>query len=83
MSNIQTKSETTLLESGFLFDHASGLSYTVNGTAHLIFNALKEEKDTADILDELEKTFDIDRETAQNDLDDFLHNLKSIGLIEL
>jgi hypothetical protein len=74
------QSEITLTENGFLFDHNSGLTYTLNETGAFIFHLADKGKQAYQILAPLMKEFDIDERTAQRDIDDFFRQLKETGL---
>jgi PqqD family protein of HPr-rel-A system len=76
------KTEVTLSESGFLFDHATGLTYTLNPTGKFIFRLMQEGKQGPDILDALMTEFEVDETTARKDLDDFLRQLKEFDLVD-
>ena len=76
------KTEVTLTESGFLFDHNTGLTYSLNSTGQFIFRRLQDEKDAEDILRGILNEFSIDEDTARKDLDDYFRQLKELGLID-
>lgn len=75
------KSELTLSDTGFLFDHSSGLTYTLNPTGQFIFNKIKSGKKGTDILTSIKKEFDIDEDTARKDIDDFFRQLNELDLL--
>lgn len=76
------KSELTLSQNGFLFDHGSGLTYTLNPTGQYIFRKIEEGKQAPGILRLLINEFDVSEETARKDIDDFYRQLKEAGLID-
>ncbi|KPL07448.1 hypothetical protein AMJ86_04495 [bacterium SM23_57] len=76
------KTEITLTESGFLFDHTTGLTYSLNPTGRFIFRQLQDGKDAAGILKEIVDEFLVDEDTARKDLDDYFRQLKEMGLID-
>jgi predicted transcriptional regulator len=80
--NTTFKSEVTLSESGFLFDHATGLTYTLNPTGKFIFNQLLSGAEGPKVLEALVENFEVDETTARKDLDDFIQQLKEFGLVE-
>lgn len=82
MGKIVFPSELTLSDSGFLFDHATGLTYTLNPTGHFILRALREGKEEGGIVEAVLEEFEVDRGTAEDDFDDFLRQLKEWGVIE-
>ncbi|NOZ08313.1 MAG: PqqD family protein [FCB group bacterium] len=75
-------SELTMSKNGFLFDHGSGLTYTLNATGQFIFHLLESGKKSTHILEKLITEFDVTEDTARKDLDDFYRQLKELGLIE-
>lgn len=76
------KTEITLTESGFLFDHNSGLTYSLNPTGLFIFQQLQEGKEPENLLKSIVDVFSIDEDTARKDLDDYLRQLREMGLVE-
>ncbi|MBT3300223.1 MAG: PqqD family protein [Candidatus Marinimicrobia bacterium] len=78
---LQFKSELTISESGFLFDHSTGLTYTLNPTGQFIFRKIQDKKNARDILHFLMDDFDVNEETAHKDLDDFVRQLKEFDLV--
>ncbi|NOZ03276.1 MAG: PqqD family protein [FCB group bacterium] len=76
------KSELTLSESGFLFDHATGLTYTLNPTGQFIFRQMQKGVEGPEILTRLQEEFEVDETTARKDLDDFVRQLKEFELID-
>jgi len=81
MSNI-LKTEVTVTESGFLFDHSTGLTYSLNPTGHFIFQQLQEGKTVGDILGQITEEFTVNEDTARKDLEDYFRQLREMGLIE-
>lgn len=75
------KSELTLSETGFLFDHSSGLTYTLNPTAQFIFNEIKSGKQGTEILTNVMQEFAVDEDTARKDIDDFFRQLQELDLL--
>lgn len=54
---------------------------TINETAHVIFRALSKECTIIDLVDAVTAEFDIDRETAQADVEEFLQQLRQAGAL--
>lgn len=75
-------SEITLSNSGFLFDHETGMTYTLNETGQYIFRGLQDGKDMDEILQGMLDEFEINESTARNDLDDYFRQLKDLGIVE-
>lgn len=61
-------------DSGYIFDPATGNSYTANDTALFIINHLKKGESSETIIAALTEEYDIDNNTAEQD---------TITLIEL
>lgn len=76
------KTEITVSKSGFVFDHSSGLTYSLNPTGHFILQQLESEQEPNLILESLMNEFAVDNATARKDLDDFLRQLREFGFIE-
>ncbi len=55
---------------------------TLNGTAAVIWKALTENCTKAHAVDVVLQTYEIDRETAQTDVDAFWDRLAALGLLE-
>ncbi len=84
-SSIQTqrnlKDEITLTPNGFLFDHVTGLTYTVNGTGGLILKHFMEGKSAATTIKAMTENFDVSESLAQKDLEEFLEQVRSFGVL--
>jgi len=78
---LQFKSELTISESGFLFDHSTGLTYTLNSTGQFIFRKIQDKQNAMHILNFVMQEFDVSEETAHKDLDDFVRQLKEFDLV--
>ncbi len=68
-------------EEGFVFNPATGESWTVNSTGLYILKLLKEGKDEDTIARQIATEFDVDLETAQRDVVDFIEKLRSYRLL--
>ena len=55
--------------------------FTISATAAVAFRAIENGDDEEAILLKILDEFDVDRETAKNDLDEFLSQLKEFGII--
>ena len=76
------KTDITLTNSGFLFNHSTGLTYSLNATGLFIFQQLQDEQEVDQILQRLMEEFLVDEDTARKDLDDYLRQLQELGLVE-
>lgn len=73
--------EVTLSDSGFLFDHSSGQTYTLNATGQFLFRQIEQGIEEENLMKNLLLEFDIDEATAKRDLDDFFRQLKEYGIL--
>jgi len=67
-------------EKGFLFDPATGLTYSLNKTGTFLFQNLRQGLDTSEITEALINKFGIDAKMARDDLRDFIQQLNDFGL---
>ncbi|MCA6423215.1 PqqD family protein [Flavobacterium sp. j3] len=67
-------------ESGFLFNPTTGDSFTLNDTAIHIVSLLKENKNKEEIISSIVDKFDVEKNTADKDYEDFVFSLKSYKL---
>ena len=66
---------------GFGFDATSGEFFTASPTALVVMQALGEGVTRQQILDRLTARFEVNRSTAERDLESFLAELVNIGLV--
>ena len=71
---------TTWQTDGFGFDATTGEFFTASPTALMVMQSLDAKLTTAQILDRLTATFDVNRRTAERDLEAFLAELTQLGL---
>ena len=55
---------------------------TLNSSAVFLWNELKSDKTKEQLVDALLSEFDVSREIAQKDVDNFILNLKKLGAID-
>lgn len=67
-------------ETGFIFNPLTGDSFSVNKTGLFVLRKLKAEENEETILKAFQEEFELDRNTAEIDLNDFLSMLKSYQL---
>ena len=53
----------------------------LNEIGNFIFNVLKDESTKDDVIDKILSEYDIDRQTAETDLEDFLDQLRKVGAL--
>jgi hypothetical protein len=71
----------TITESGFLFDHRSGVTYTLNQTAGSIMEMLIAGKDPDEILKTVLERYEVDEREARFDLESFVFQVKKYSLL--
>ncbi len=75
------KEELTLTGNGFLFDHVTGLTYTLNSTGGFIFQKLMEKMPPNDIVKAVRENFDTDDATARQDIEEFYELTRTYGIL--
>jgi hypothetical protein len=70
-------------ENGFMFNPATGDSFSTNETGKEIIRLLQEGKNQAQILDALENHFATDRASLEKDLADFLYMLGNYRILDV
>lgn len=68
-------------DEGFVFDPATGESYTVNGPGLVILKGLKDEKSAEDISGELCERYEVEAEEAEGDVRAFTDYLRAIAIM--
>ena len=76
------KSDIALSDSGFVFNPASGESYTVNPIGVEIIQLLKDGRSIAEVSEQILENYNTDITTVDKDLNDFIVMLKQYSLIE-
>ncbi len=71
----------TLTESGFLFDHATGITYTLNNSGTYIMQQLLAEKEPNSILRDVMNKFEVDEREARFDIEQFVTQIKKFSLL--
>ena len=75
-------SHLALSNNGFLFDSATGHTYSLNETGTFILKKLIEGLSLKEIGTAMTATYDISRKILSKDLDQFFHFLCELGIIE-
>lgn len=81
MTNRNLKEEVTLTQNGFLFDHTTGLTYTLNSTSVFIFKKIIEHVEANKIIKDIVQIFDVDEIKARQDFEDFFEIAKTYGIL--
>lgn len=80
--NMKIRKNIAISDEGFLFNPATGDSFSTNGTGAEIISLLKQEKTAGEIVDEISRTYDVDRLLFEMDLEDFTALLKENNILE-
>jgi len=78
---VKLKKNIALSESGFIFDPATGDSFSVNGTGLKILEYLKSGLTESEIVTALDENIDADIQLIREDLDDFINHLKQLKMV--
>jgi PqqD family protein of HPr-rel-A system len=68
-------------DEGFVFDPSTGESFTLNPTGLAILKAMKEQKTSREIAEELQEHFESPPEDIERDVIDFIAHLRTYHLI--
>lgn len=79
---MKIKKNIALSDSGFLFNPASGDSYSVNPIGQDIIQLIQDEKQDDEIVTFITKEYMIDASTVEKDLYDFKRMLTSYKITE-
>ncbi len=82
LPNLNRLKELAISETGLIFDPSTGSIFTANATGVQILMALKEEKDTAQIKEALMNEFEVNENTVEMDIQDFLTQLSTSGFVK-
>lgn len=69
-------------DEGFLFNPATGDSFSTNGIGSEIIGLLKQDKSLQDIAENICEQYDVDRILFERDLDEFATLLKNYSVLD-
>lgn len=69
-------------DSGLIIDLVTGKTFSTNTTGLAIFRGFVDGKSRTELIQALQKGFEVDRETAGRDIDEFLGEMKALHLHE-
>jgi hypothetical protein len=81
MTSRNLSEEMTLTGNGFLFDHVTGLTYTLNTSGGFIFQKILDGKNPNEIIAALTTAFDVEDSTARNDFEEFFELARVYGIL--
>ncbi|MDO9634649.1 MAG: PqqD family protein [Paludibacter sp.] len=69
-------------DEGFLFNPATGDSFSTNGIGSEIIGLLKQDKSLQDIAENICEQYDVDKTLFERDLDEFATLLKNYSILD-
>lgn len=79
---LKLKKNVAISESGFVFDPATGDSFSVNRIGAKIMEMLQKGLSNEEVINHLSEIFNAEKRQIQEDLDDFIHHLKQLRMID-
>ena len=79
---MKIRTNIAISDSGFVFDAATGESYSFNPSGLEIFRYLKEKKDLKEITEIMMSRYDVDSHSFERFFTDFVASLKQYQLLE-
>lgn len=79
---MKLKKNIATSEAGFVFNPGTGDSFSVNQTGAEILALIKQEVSPEEIIRILTEKFEVEADSAEKDLDDFISQLYTFNLIE-
>jgi hypothetical protein len=76
------KGNIALSENGFVFNPSTGDSFTINKTGKEVIMLIKEGKNISQIAELMIEKYDVDHNTIDRYLSDFLNDLSTNNLLE-
>ena len=73
----------TIEDEVFIYDRSSTTIHSFNETGAFLWKAVAEETDSEQVIAKLMAEFDVDSETAQNDVEKFIRDLESKALLTI
>lgn len=71
-----------LSESGFAFHSSTGDTFLLNDSANFILHLIQSEKNEDEVLESIIDIFEVEKNTAEKDLKDFLSQVRNFNLVE-
>jgi hypothetical protein len=76
------KENIALSENGFVFNPSTGDSFTMNKTGKEVMMLIKDGKNISQITEMMIEKYDVDHNTLERYLSDFLNDLSANNLLE-
>lgn len=77
---MKIKNNIAVSDNGFVFNPASGESYSVNPVGLEILNMLRKGMNNEEVITEIESKYQVDLNTLERDLNDFIEMVKQYHL---
>ncbi|QQR90055.1 MAG: PqqD family protein [Myxococcales bacterium] len=82
MTDLQRLSDLAVSDTGFVFDPFTGSTFSANKTALLLIRGFKEKTPKAELIDILQREFEIEpTDTLERDVDEFIQVLRNYNLV--
>jgi len=82
MTNDKAFKRLAISETGFVFDPATGFSYTVNSVGMDILNCFKNGLNEKDIIKYVVDNYEVTKEQAERDFETFLIRMQQYGIYD-
>ncbi len=82
MSNLKVAENLAISETGFLFLPTTGETYTSNEIGRKIIQMLQKGVSNKKIIEAITSEYEVDPNTFEKDLSDFIHQLLQYNLIK-
>ncbi len=80
---MKLKNSVAISDSGFIFNAATGDSFTTNDTGRFLLSLLKEgHDDVSELVERMMDHYEVERELAEKDVLDFLSLLQQWHLLD-
>lgn len=83
MTNYTVPQNVAISDSGFLFQSATGESFTLNEIGRLVFKMLQSNFTGAQIIEKICDEYDAEAKSVERDLEDFTAQLQHYSLLKL
>ncbi|MFA5803540.1 MAG: PqqD family protein [Melioribacteraceae bacterium] len=82
MADITIPKNLAVSDSGFLFLTSTGETFTLNEIGHFIFKQFQQNDSFETVKNKIAQEYEVDLNSLEKDLDDFVAQLKAYNLIE-
>lgn len=82
MSKFLVPKNLAISESGFLFMANTGETFTLNESGKEILSMFREGNEITEIISEIVKTYDAERNLVEKDIYDFIIQLKNFSILK-